>query len=68
MRARLKQPSSIGGMIVNTDVPAVVEKKEEEKSEAGGTECVFVELGKVSEETKSGLWGTYDLGGGRNLP
>ena len=54
-------------MTVNTEVTAVVENKSEEKSkrEESCTECVFVELGRVTEETKGGPWGVMDAGIGR---
>jgi hypothetical protein len=49
-------------MTVNTAVTAVVENKSEEKREESCTECVFVELGQVTEETKGGVWGGSDGG------
>ena len=52
-------------MTVNTEVTAVVENKIEEKGEESCTECVFVELGQVSEETKGAPWGFSDGGIGR---
>ena len=52
-------------MTVSTEVTAVVEKENEEKGEESCTECVFVELGQVTEETKGTPWGTFDGGIGR---
>lgn len=49
-------------MAVNTEVTAFVENKSEGKGEESCTESVFVELGKVSEETKGGMWGPSDGG------
>ena len=49
-------------MTVSTEVTAVVENENEEKGEESCTECVFVELGQVSEETKGGFWGGSDGG------
>jgi hypothetical protein len=50
-------------MTVNTEVTAVVENKSEEKGEESCTECVFVELGQVTVETKGGFWGGSPDGG-----
>lgn len=49
---------------MNTEVTAIVEKKSEERTEESCTECVFVELGRVTEETKGGMGRSWDGGGG----
>jgi len=52
-------------MTVSTEATAVVENENEEKGEESCTECVLVELGQVTKETKGGFWGGPDGGGGR---
>ena len=66
MRGAIKR-CHLRQMTMNAEVTAVVENdKSEEKGEESCTECLFMELGQVSEETKGGWWGGYDQGIGKH--